>query len=94
MHLVALHEALVLLVNSGGRSGERPNVVVQIPAQVLVKHRGHEVELFIIVFLQEQKRNRNVSKKTVQPNPNFLSLYQFPALSSPVLLSSAIPGDR
>lgn len=54
MHFVALHEALVLLFDSGRSSGEGSDVVVQIPAQVLIKHRGHEVELFVIVFLHEE----------------------------------------
>lgn len=55
VHLVAFHKALILLVNSGGSSGEGPNVFIQIPAQVLIKDCGHEVELFVIVFLHKEK---------------------------------------
>lgn len=51
MHLVAFHEALVLLVDAGGRSGEGPDVLIQVPAQVLVKHRGQQMELLVIVSL-------------------------------------------
>lgn len=53
MHFVALDEALVLLVDSVGSSS--PNVVIKIPAQVLIKYSGHEVKLFIIVFLHEKR---------------------------------------
>lgn len=58
VHPVAFNKALVLLVDSRlpGSSGQGPNVVVQIPAQVLIKHSGQEVELFVIVFLHEEKR--------------------------------------
>lgn len=56
VHLVAFDEAFVLLVDSGRRSGECPDVLIQIPAQVLIKHRGHQVEFFVIVFLGDRKR--------------------------------------
>lgn len=80
MHFVALHEALVLLFDSGRSSGEGSDVVVQIPAQVLIKHRGHEVELFVIVFLHEEagKKNRHGTGK--------------PALCFVCTLSICIPG--
>ena len=55
MHLVAFHKALILLVNSGGSSGEGLNVFIQIPAKVLIKDCGHEVELFVVVFLHVKK---------------------------------------
>lgn len=55
MHFVALDEALILLVDSVGSSSESPNVVIEIPAQVLIKYSGHEVKLFIIVFLHEKR---------------------------------------
>lgn len=55
MHFVALDEALVLLVDSVGSSSESPNVVIKIPAQVLIKYSSHEVKLFIIVFLHEKR---------------------------------------
>lgn len=58
VHLVALHKALVLLVNSGGSSGEGPDVVIQIPTQILIKHCGHEVELFVVVFLHVEKGDK------------------------------------
>lgn len=51
VHSVAFHEGLVLLVDGGRRSGECPDVVVQIPAQVLIKHCGQQVEFFVIVSL-------------------------------------------
>ena len=56
VHLVALHKALVLLVNSGGSCGVGLNVVIQIPAQVFIKHCSQEVELFLVIFLHEEKR--------------------------------------
>ena len=59
VHLVAFHKALILLVNSGGTRAEGLNVVVQVPAQVLIKYCGHEVELFVIVFLHEKGKVAN-----------------------------------
>lgn len=59
VHLVALYEAFILLVNSGGSSGEGFNVVIQIPAQVFIKYCSQEVKLFVIVFLH---RRRQTSK--------------------------------
>lgn len=56
VHLVAFNEAFILLVNSGRRGGECPDVVIQIPAQVLIKHRGHQVEFFVKVFLGDRKK--------------------------------------
>lgn len=64
MHSVAVHEALVLLVDGGGRSGVRPDVVVQVPAQVLIEHCGQQVEFFVIVPLRggvETKQTGSVS---------------------------------
>lgn len=63
IHLVALHEALILLVNNVGGTGEVVNVIVQVPAQILIKHCGQEVELFIIVPLHEGKKRKE--KKTI-----------------------------
>lgn len=51
VHLVAFNEVLILFVNSGRSGGEGQNVFIQIPAQILIKHGGQEMELFIIVFL-------------------------------------------
>lgn len=65
MHSVAFHEALVLLVDAGGRSGVCPDVVVQIPAQVLIKHCGQQVEFFGIVSLcgrVETKQKKRLRK--------------------------------
>lgn len=60
VHLVAFYKALILLVNGGGggTSAEGLNVVVQIPAQVLIKYCGHEMEFFVIVFLHEERREK------------------------------------
>lgn len=57
MHFVALHEALVLLVDRVWCSGKSPNVLIQIPAQIFIKHCSQEVKLLIIVFLSDQKRD-------------------------------------
>lgn len=51
MHFVALHKALILLVNSGGSSGEGLDVVIQIPALIFIKYCSQEVKLFVVVFL-------------------------------------------
>lgn len=51
MHLVALDKVVFLLVDSSRSSCEGQNVLIQIPAQIFIKHSGQEVELFIIVFL-------------------------------------------
>lgn len=80
VHSVAGHEVLVLLVDRGRRSGERADVVVQIPAQVLIKHCGQQMEFFVIVSLcgkMETKRKKRlmgffnifniVSKKMLEP---------------------------
>lgn len=56
VHLVALYEALILLVNGGGSSGEGFDVIIQIPAQVFVKYCSQEVEFFIIVFLHGRRQ--------------------------------------
>lgn len=58
MHLVAFNEALIFLVNSGRSGGEGLDVVIEIPAQVLIKHRGHEMEFFVIVFLRDENRDK------------------------------------
>lgn len=65
VHSVAFHEALVLLVDGGGRSGVCPDVVVQIPAQVLIKHCGQQMEFFGIVSLcgrVETKQRKRLRK--------------------------------
>lgn len=51
VHFVALYKVFILLVDRVGSSCESSDVVIQIPAEVLVKHCGHEVELFVIIFL-------------------------------------------
>lgn len=58
MHLVAFNKAVFLFVNSGRSSGEGQNVFIQIPAQIFIKHGGQEMELFIIVFLCNRRKNK------------------------------------
>lgn len=60
VHLVALYKALILLVNSGGSSGEGFNVVIQIPAQVFIKYCSQEVKLLVIVFLHRRRERRKL----------------------------------
>lgn len=62
MHSVAFHEALVLLVDGSGRGGERPDVVIQVPAQVLIKHCGQQMEFFVIFYLHD---SQNKAKEKV-----------------------------
>lgn len=66
VHLVAFNEVLILFVNSGRSGSEGQNVCIQIPAQILIKHGGQEMELFIVVFLCKkiqiiEKKKRNVT---------------------------------
>ena len=65
VHPVALFEALVLLVDGVGSGGVSQDVVVQIPAEVLIENRGHEVELFVIVFLHRERDPLNFSYKHI-----------------------------
>lgn len=60
MHLVAFNKVVFLFVNGGRSSGEGQNIVIQIPAQIFIKHSGQEMELFIIVFLC--KRSKKVEQ--------------------------------
>lgn len=60
MHPVAFHKALVLLVDGRGRRGEGPDVVIQIPAQVLIKHCGQQMEFFVIVSLSQNQAEEKV----------------------------------
>lgn len=62
VHLVALHKAFVLLLNCCRSCSVGPNVVIQIPAQVFIKHCSQEVVLFIIVFLHEKKKEAEKEK--------------------------------
>ena len=52
MHLVGLLEVLIVLLDCLRGFGELFDVVVQIPAQVLIEHRGQEVKLFVEVSLK------------------------------------------
>lgn len=65
MHLVAFNKVVFLFVNSSRRSGIILNVVIQIPAQIFIKHSGQEVEFFIIVFLCKKKKQRKTGRKAV-----------------------------
>lgn len=44
MHFVALNEVLVLLEICGRVSDVRPDVLIQVPAEVLVRHREEQSE--------------------------------------------------
>lgn len=59
VHLVAFNEVLILFVNSAVSGGEGQNVFIQVPAQILIKHGGQEMELFIIVFLCKKKYKKH-----------------------------------
>lgn len=42
MHFVALNEILVLLQIHGGIRNVHPDVVIQVPAEVLIRHREEQ----------------------------------------------------
>lgn len=44
MHFVALNEVLILLEICGRVSDVRPDVLIQVPAEVLVRHREEQSE--------------------------------------------------
>lgn len=52
MHFVRFLEVLILLVDSFRSLGKLVNVVIQEPAQVLIKHCSQHVELLVHVFLK------------------------------------------
>lgn len=47
MHLVALNEILVVLKVTGWISDVRLNIIVQIPAEILIRH--HEEQSILII---------------------------------------------
>lgn len=86
VHLVALHKAFILLVNCAGSCSVGPDVVIQIPAQVFIKHCSQEVVLFIIVFLHQKKKEDERQCQTVKGVMALLSsssLYDLLSLSLP-----------
>ena len=69
MHLVAFYKGVV----NSDRTRYGSLVLFQIPAQVLIKCCGHEVELFVIVLLHEEKREIKRGKVS---NDGFIATFK------------------